>query len=258
LLVVEPRATFDDSRLIRPFFREMERMRHSVRASLVLPVLSIALAGTGCSLPALIERNTRTVGESTAGIAANSRTVERSTVVTERLLPAMEGLGALRQPMEDLGTLRQPMVAVAGLRPSLASVAALETPMSRLAALDAPMREVGALAPEMRAVAQLAGPMDRVAQMRASLDGVSGLRAPMERVASLQPDQRAVADLQGSMRELATLREPMMRLAAMGGVLGNPLALLAIAVVGLGAWGVVTYVAVRFAVARALAPSRPR
>jgi hypothetical protein len=49
-----------------------------------------------------------------------------------------------------------------------------------------------------------------------------------------------------------------MRLAAIGGVLGNPLALLAVAVVGLAAWGVVTYVAVRLAVARALAPPPSR
>src|SRR3982751_6007966 len=97
-------------------------MRRSVRSSLVLPVLSVVLTGTGCALPALLEHNTQTVGESTAGIAANSRTVERSTAGTEQLLPAMEGLGALRQPMEGLATLKQPMVAVAGLGPFLAAV----------------------------------------------------------------------------------------------------------------------------------------
>src|SRR3569832_2270671 len=116
-------------------------MRRPFRSLLLLPPLIAPLAVTGCSLTALLKDNTRTVGESTAGIAANTRVVEHSTAVTEQLLPAMEGLG----------NLRQPMVAVAGLGPSLASVAALETPMSRLAALDAPMREVGALSPQMRA-----------------------------------------------------------------------------------------------------------
>jgi len=217
----------------------------------------VLLACAGCALPGLLRQNTAIVQASTQGIAENTRMVARSAAVTERLLPAMEGLRALEQPMNS----------VAGLSPVLASVAALDAPMSSVATLDGPMRELSTLSPDMRAVARLAGPMNRVAMMRPSLDAVSALRTPMEHVAALQPELRAVAELQGSMRELAALREPlvlvaelrqpMTRLAALAPV-SHPLGLVALAVLGLALWGAVTFFAVRLAVASALRHSRPR
>jgi hypothetical protein len=56
------------------------------------------------------------------------------------------------------------------------------------------------------------------------LQEVGGLRQPLERVAALD--------------------EPMSRLAALGAVLDHPLRLLAIGVLALAAWGVVTFFAV--------------
>ena len=213
--------------------------RHRISALLTCSLTVV----TGCDLAALLKQNTRTVEASTEGIAANSRVVQRSTEVTQQLLPAMEGLVA-------------PMNQVAGLRPTLASVAALDAPMSRVAALASPMSRVAALD----------GPMTRVALMRSSLDGVSALSAPMERVASLRAELRAVAELQGSMRELATLhqplvqvaelRRPMEQLAALNPI-SHPLGAIALAVLALAAWGGVTFFAVRFAVLSAMSQSRP-
>lgn len=211
----------------------------------------VLLGGTGCSLPALLKENTQQVRASTAGIANNTGVVRQSTEVTRELLPAMQGLQKLEEPMK----------AVAGLGPSLGSVAALDEPMKRVAALDAPMRDVAGLSPDMRAVSRLDGPMNRVAAMRPSLDAVSALSTPMERVAALGTELRAVAELQGSMRELAALREPMTRVAELRQPMdrlaafvpaSHPLGIVLIALLGLGLWGVVTFVAVRLAIVSAL------
>jgi hypothetical protein len=223
--------------------------RHHIGALLTCSLTVV----TGCDLAGLLKQNTRTVEASTEGIAANSRVVERSTAVTQQLLPAMEGLVA-------------PMNQVAGLRPTLASVAALDGPMSRVAALDRPMSRVAALDVPMSRVAALDGPMTRVALMRSSLDGVSALSAPMERVASLRGDLRAVAELQGSMRDLAALRQPLVQVAELRqpmaqlaalNPLGHPFGAIALAVLALAAWGAVTFFAVRFAVISAMSQSRP-
>ena len=83
----------------------------------------------------------------------------------------------------------------------------------------------------------------------------------MERVAELRAELQAVAELQGSMRELAALREPMARVAELRQPMDrlaafapttHPLGLVLIAMLGLGLWGVVTFVAVRLAIASAL------
>ena len=54
--------------------------------------------------------------------------------------------------------------------------------------------------------------------------------------------------LRQPMERVADLREPMTRLARLGAVLDHPILLIVLALVGLGLWGAVTYVAVRLAI----------
>ena len=100
--------------------------------------------------------------------------------------------------------------------------------------------------------------MDRLAAMRPSLDAVAALGDPMVNVAALRPQLAAVADLRAPLDELGTLRqplervadlrEPMTRLAALAAVLDRPILGIALVLLGLGLWGVVTFFAVRLAI----------
>jgi hypothetical protein len=213
------------------------------------------LVGVACSLPTLLQRNLKAIEASTTAITANNEIVRRSTSVSEEGIRSFEGL-------------RSPMESMAGLKPTLQAVAALDDPMGRVAGLAPSMQEVAGLRqpmtrlvdirPSLDATAALGPSMDRVAAMRPSLDAVAGLGDPMMRVAELRPQLAAVADLRAPMDELgalrqplervADLREPMTRLAALGTALERPILLLAVALLGLGVWGVVTFLAVRLAI----------
>jgi hypothetical protein len=101
--------------------------------------------------------------------------------------------------------------------------------------------------------------------MRPSLDAVAGLQGSLRMVAELQPQLASVAGLQPAMQQLGALREPMERVAAReapmsrladvaanaASVLQRPALLAILALAGLLAWGVVTFVAVRLAMASA-------
>jgi len=67
-----------------------------------------------------------------------------------------------------------------------------------------------------------------VSDLAPQLQNVGGLREPLERVAALEA--------------------PMSRLAALGSVLDRPLLLIAVGLLALAAWGVVTFLAVRLAI----------
>jgi hypothetical protein len=67
-----------------------------------------------------------------------------------------------------------------------------------------------------------------VADLGPQLQNVGGLREPLDRVAALEA--------------------PMSRLAALGSVLDRPLLLIGVGLLALAAWGVVTFLAVRFAI----------
>jgi hypothetical protein len=211
-------------------------------------LFSLALvASNGCSLINVIEENNRMVQASTAGIAANTETVQRSTRITEQLLPAMQGLQTLQTPMQAVGALRPtlesvaalggPMTSVAALNSQMRAVAELQEPMAAVARLQGPMTGLTDLRPSLEATAALGGPMERLADMRPSLDAVAQLKGPMEGVAALEPELANLAGLQAAMQELAAMQEPLSRLAQVG---AHPFLLLLGAVVGLGAWGGVT------------------
>ena len=77
-----------------------------------------------------------------------------------------------------------------------------------------------------------------MAALRPQLAAVADLRAPMDELAALRQPLERVADL----------REPMTRLAALGAVLDRPILGIALVLLGLGLWGVVTFFAVRLAI----------
>src|SRR5205085_1120950 len=81
-----------------------------------------------------------------------------------------------------------------------------------------------------------------------ALQGVNGLRAPLESVAALSPTLQGVASLREPMTRVAALDAPMSQLAALGTILNRPLLLVGIGALALAAWGLVTFVAVRFAI----------
>ena len=215
------------------------------------------LSGAACSLPGLLQKNLKAIEASTVAITENKDTVERSTKVSEEGIKSFEGL-------------RGPMESMAKLDPTLKAVAALDDPMKgappgRPGSEHAAARRAGAAddAPwghraSLDATAALGPSMDRLAAMRPSLDAVAALGDPMKSVAALQPPLAAVADLRAPMEELsalrqplervADLREPMTRLSRLGALLDHPILLIALALVGLGLWAAVTFLAVRLAI----------
>ena len=59
-----------------------------------------------------------------------------------------------------------------------------------------------------------------------------------------------LAALQEPLQRVASLQEPMTRLAALGSLLDRPLLLMTLALIGLAAWGLITFLAVHFAIVR--------
>jgi hypothetical protein len=90
----------------------------------------------------------------------------------------------------------------------------------------------------------------------------------MDQVGALEPRLRLVADLNAPMRDLGTLRdplervaalgEPMQRVAALGSIFNRPGLLIGLAILGLAAWGGVTFLAVRLAIISAARATAPR
>src|SRR4030095_1947266 len=102
------------------------------------------------------------------------------------------------------------------------------------------------------------GPLTRVADMRSSLESVASLRGSLDQVSQLEPRLRAVAELGAPLQQVSALRAPLEQvgtltapLSAVTSLLNRPLLLLVIALVGLAAWGLVTFLAVRFAIVSA-------
>jgi hypothetical protein len=90
---------------------------------------------------------------------------------------------------------------------------------------------------------------------------VAGLEPQLAAVAGLRPAMQELGGLRTPMERVAGLEAPMTRLADLVAILDRPLALAALALFGLLAWGVVTFIAVRLAItsaARAAAPAIPR
>lgn len=97
--------------------------------------------------------------------------------------------------------------------------------------------------------------------MRPSLDAVAGLGGALDSVAALEPQLAAVAALSTSMNQLSELRapmeqlsalsEPMSQLVAVAALLQRPGRLALFSLLGLAAWGIVTFAAVRFAIVSA-------
>jgi hypothetical protein len=90
--------------------------------------------------------------------------------------------------------------------------------------------------------------------MRGSLDRVAELRPSLDQVSQLEPQLAAVADLRDPLQQLSALRAPLEQvgsltapISTLTSLLNRPLALLLIAMAGLLAWGLVTFLAVRFA-----------
>jgi hypothetical protein len=214
-----------------------------------------ALGGAACSLPTLLQKNLKAIETSTATISKNNETVQASTRVSEegirsfeRLRGPMESMAGLEPTLKSVAALDAPLVKVGELGPSLHEVAGLQQPMTRLVDIR----------PSLEATAALGPSMDRLAAMRPSLDAVASLGDPLAGVAALRPQLVTMAELGRPMGELsalrqplervADLREPMTRLAALGHLLDRPLLLVALLLLGLGLWGLVTFFAVRLAI----------
>ncbi len=60
-----------------------------------------------------------------------------------------------------------------------------------------------------------------------------------------------LSELREPLERVGSLAEPMGRLAALTSVLDRPVLLLLVALAGLGAWGLVTFLAVRMAIVSA-------
>jgi hypothetical protein len=235
----------------------------------VLTVVALALCGSGCALSRSVRQNTDAIGGSTSAIAGNTEAIRASTAATGNLVPALQGVERLRGPMESVAALDPTLRGVAALREPMGSVAALDPSMRALAALGTPMTQLVAIRPGLEATAALGPSMDRLAGMRPSLEAVAGLHQSLDRVASLDQELASVAGLKGSMDQLGQLREPMQRLAALeapmarvaafGSVLtvfNRPWLLVLIGLVALGAWGGVTFVAVKLAIVSAARVTR--
>jgi hypothetical protein len=226
-------------------------LKHILRA---IPLLAIP-TGAACSLPMLLHENLDAIQASTAAIRSNSVTVERSADLTEAGIKSFEGLKA---PMESMSELNPTLKAVAALDGPMTQVARLAPGMRAVADLREPMTDLAGLQPSLGATAALGPPMERLAAMRTSLEAVATLHDPMMKVAALGPQLSAVAELHGAMNDLSALkgpleevsrlREPMTRLAALAAVWDRPVPLVALALAGLGAWGLVTFMAVRLAI----------
>ena len=67
-------------------------------------------------------------------------------------------------------------------------------------------------------------------------------------VADLGPQLQNVGGLRDPLERVAALEAPMSRLAALGSVLDRPLMLVVVGLLALAAWGLVTFLAVRFAI----------
>ena len=224
-----------------------------VRSTHILGLLA-ALNGAACSLPSLLQRNLHAIEASTEIISKNSEVVKHSTAVSEKGIQSFEGL---RGPMESMTKLDPTLKAVAALDEPMSRVAELGPSMSQVAGLQQPMTRLAGLQPSMDATAALGPSMDRLAAMRPSLDAVASLGDPMKSVAGLRPELAAVAGLKAPLEDLgelksplervADLREPMTRLAALAPMLNHPILLAGLALLGLGLWGAVTFLAVRLA-----------
>jgi hypothetical protein len=85
-------------------------------------------------------------------------------------------------------------------------------------------------------------------------------------VAALRQQLGAVGDLKGAMQQLAALQEPLdrvatlqgpiTRLSSLGTLLDRPFLLALLGLIGLGVWGLVTFLAVHLAITRAGFPVR--
>src|SRR5579864_2158999 len=220
------------------------------------------VAGAGCSLATSVRKNTDAIQASTDSIRSNTEAIGESTKGTATLVPALQGVERLSGPMQSVASLEPTLRGVAALDAPMTRVAALDPTMRAVAALDAPMTRVAALNSTMQAVAGLQQPMTRVADMRQSLDAVAALRDPLGRVsaldvrlaavANLGPQLQQVGSLGPSLDRVAALGDPMSRLAGLGSILDRPWLLAGIGLLVLAGWGVVTFLAVRLAVGRAL------
>jgi hypothetical protein len=218
------------------------------------------------SLAMTLRENNDNIRASTAAIAANSQAIRQSTDGTAALVPALQGVERLREPMAAVAALDPTLKGVAGLREPMGRVADLDPPMRALAALQAPMSRLVEIRPGLEATAALGPSMDRLARMRPSLEAVALLQPSLDRVSELQPQLAAVANLSGSMDQLAGLRapmerlagleEPMSRLAGLSSLLDRPVRLALFSLIALLSWGIVTFLAVRFAIISASRRSR--
>jgi Asp-tRNA(Asn)/Glu-tRNA(Gln) amidotransferase A subunit family amidase len=159
--------------------------------------------------------------------------------------------GIVPPTLRSVAALSGPMGEVARLDPSLRNVAALGDPMSRVAGLD----------PTLRAVADLDGPMTRLVSLGPRLDAVAGLGpalgevaaldSQLASVAALEPSLRGLGELRQPLERVAALEEPMARLAALGSLFDRPGRFVLYGALALVAWGIVTFLAVRFAIVSA-------
>jgi hypothetical protein len=69
---------------------------------------------------------------------------------------------------------------------------------------------------------------------------------------------KELSALRDPLERVAALAEPMGRIAALGSLLDRPWLLIAAAVIGLAAWGGVTFLAVRLAIVSAARAAAPR
>ncbi len=216
-----------------------------------LALLVTVPMAAGCSLVKVVHQNTEAIKNSSGMIATNTQAVNASATGMMTLAPGLRELRGLQRPLKQVAALdptlrsvaalKQPMVRVAALGPSMRAVANLRTPLTGLAGLRA----------SLDAAAALTAPMERLARLRPSLDNVASLREPMKRVASLNAQLSAVAELRDPLRRVAALEQPMRQLASVTKTLGHPWEFLLYALLGLAAWGAVTFVAVRFAIVSA-------
>jgi hypothetical protein len=95
-----------------------------------------------------------------------------------------------------------------------------------------------------------------VAGLHDSLDRVAGLDAQLASVAALKGSMDQLGGLRTPMERLAALEGPMTRVAELGSIVNRPWLFVIVGLAALAAWGLVTFVAVKFAIVSAAKVTR--
>ncbi len=208
----------------------------------------LTLFVSSCSLQRSMRESTDALQVSSGLIKTNTEAVLEATRVSQTMLPALQRMERLVAPLDavagldtvlrDVSSLGAPLQAVGSLGPPLARVASLGDGLDSTAMLAVPLRRVAGLAPILGSVAELRGSLEDVAALQATLKEVAELKGPLEEVGRLRPSLERVAQLSDALAPALSFTAVL-----------RPVWLVLGVILLLGAWGFVTFAAVRLALA---------